>query len=79
MAKASKAKIAANNRYTSKAYDRLNIVIPKGKKEAVEAYASSKGQSVNGLVNELIRENMGLTLEEWKGKAGEDEPRVKPE
>ena len=71
MAKASRAKIAANNRYTTKAYDRLNIVIPKGQKEAVEAHASSKGQSVNGLVNELLRADMGLSLEEWKGKETE--------
>lgn len=71
MAKASRVKIAANNRYTTKAYDRLNIVIPKGQKEAVEAHASSKGQSVNGLVNELLRADMGLSLEEWKGKETE--------
>lgn len=47
-------------------YDRLNIVIPKGLKGAVEAHAKSKGESVNGLVNELLRADMGLSDDEWK-------------
>lgn len=47
-------------------YDRLNIVIPKGLKQAVEAHAKRKGESVNGLVNELLRADMGLSEDEWK-------------
>lgn len=47
-------------------YDRLNIVIPKGLKRAVEAHAKRQGESVNGLVNELLRADMGLSEEEWK-------------
>ena len=52
--------------YNEKAYDRLAITIPKGQKQAVEAHASDKGQSVNGLVNALLRADMGLTEDEWK-------------
>ena len=52
--------------YNEKAYDRLAITIPKGRKQAVEAHASSKGQSVNGYVNSLIRADMGLSEDEWK-------------
>lgn len=52
-------------------YDRLNIVIPKGLKGAVEAHAKGKGESVNGLVNELLRADMGLSEGEWKPQAGE--------
>lgn len=47
-------------------YDRLNIVIPKGLKQAVEAHAKRKGESVNGLVNELLRVDMGLSEDDWK-------------
>lgn len=47
-------------------YDRLNIVIPKGLKRAVEAHAKHQGESVNGLVNELLRADMGLSEDEWK-------------
>ena len=57
--------------YNEKAYDRLAITIPKGQKQAVEAHASSKGQSVNGYVNGLIRADMGLTEDEWKNTSTE--------
>lgn len=52
--------------YNEKAYDRLAITIPKGRKATVEAYAKESGLSVNGLVNALLREAVGLTEEEWK-------------
>lgn len=70
--KNSEARIRANNRYNAKAYDRINIAIPKGRKQAVEAHAKHRGESVNGLVNGLLREDMGLTEGEWK--RAEDEP-----
>ena len=63
----TKASGEAVRRYVEKNYDRLAITIPKGQKQAVEAHASSKGQSVNGLVNALLRADMGLTEGEWKG------------
>lgn len=56
-------------------YDRLNIVIPKGLKEAVEAHAKSKGESVNSLVNALLRADMGLSEREWKQAAADDRPQ----
>lgn len=54
--------------FNEKAYDRLAITIPKGKKAALEAHATSKGKSINGLVNDLIREDMGISAEDWKGQ-----------
>lgn len=71
--KNSVARIQANNRYNSKAYDRINIAVPKGLKQAIEAHAKSKGETVNSLVNGLIRADMGLSVDEWKrDKAGEE-------
>lgn len=67
----TKTSSAVKQRYNEKAYDRLAITIPKGRKQAVEAHASNKGQSVNGLVNALLRADMGLTEDEWK-QAPED-------
>lgn len=61
-----KTSATVKNRYNAKAYDRIQIVVPKGQKAAVEAHASSKGESVNGLVNTLLRQDMGLTEAEWK-------------
>lgn len=52
--------------FNEKAYDRISVTIPKGRKAAVEAHAKSKGESVNGLVNTLLRADMGLTEDEWK-------------
>lgn len=49
-------------------YDRLNIVIPKGRKQTIESYVKRKNDSVNNLVNELLRAEMGLSEEEWKSK-----------
>ena len=61
-----KTSATVKNRYNAKVYDRIQIVVPKGQKAAVEAHASGKGESVNGLVNTLIRQDMGLTEAEWK-------------
>ena len=61
-----KTSAAVKNRYAAKVYDQLRIVVPKGRKSAIEAHAESKGQSVNGLVNALLRQDMGLSEEEWK-------------
>ena len=67
----AKTSSAVKQRYNEKAYDRLAITIPKGQKHAVEAHAQGKGQSVNGLVSALLRDDMGLTEGEWKG-GGQD-------
>ena len=56
--------------YNEKAYDRLAITIPKGRKATVEALAADRGQSINGLVNALLMAALGLTEDEWK-KAGD--------
>ena len=52
--------------FNEKAYDRLAITIPKGRKATVESIAKERGESVNGLVNSLLRGAAGLTETEWK-------------
>ena len=47
-------------------YDRIEIKVPKGRKQAVEAFARECGESVNGLVNGLLRAKMGLSEDEWR-------------
>ena len=56
--KNSSAKIAANNRYNEKVYDRINIAVPKGKKDKIREHAEANGESVNGYINRLIEEDM---------------------
>lgn len=60
------ARTKANRKFNEKAYDRISITVPKGRKEAIEAHAKDKGESVNGLVNTLLRADMGLSMDEWK-------------
>ena len=57
--------------YNEKAYDRISVTIPKGQKQAVEAHAKSKGTSVNGLINDLLRADMGVSEGDWKTKLEE--------
>ena len=71
-----KTSAAVKNRYAAKAYDSLRIIVPKGQKEAVEAHARSKGESVNGLVNALLRADMGLSESDWKRTEAEEQQNV---
>jgi len=54
----SKAQQRATNKYISKAYDRVNLTLPKGQKGVVQAHAEARGESVNGFINRAISETM---------------------
>ena len=56
--KNSEARIRANNKYNEKAYDRINIAVPKGKKDVIKAHAEARGESVNGFIGRAIDETM---------------------
>lgn len=51
-------KIAYNNQFNANAYDRINLTVPKGKKDEIKAHAESRGESVNAYIWRLIREDM---------------------
>lgn len=53
-------------KYQKKAYDRLNIAIPKGRLNDLSFYVKENGGSVNGLVNQLLQEKLGMSETEWK-------------
>ena len=54
----SKKQQASVNRYIAKSYDRINLTVPKGKKEIIQNFAQSVGESVNGFINRAIDEAM---------------------
>ena len=54
----SKAQQRAQNKWIAKAYDRINLTVPKGKKETIQAYAAAQGESVNGFINRAIDHEM---------------------
>ena len=60
----SKAQQKAVNKYMKENYDRINLTVPKGSKEAIKAHAESKGESVNGFISRAIEE----TMEREKGR-----------
>ena len=62
---------AVKNRYAAKAYDRVSLIVPKGRKTDIEEHAKNKGESVNSLINGLLRADMGLTEADWKKNAEE--------
>ena len=45
-------------RYEDKAYDKVLVRMPKGKKEVIQTHADSRSQSVNSFINEAIDEKM---------------------
>ena len=55
---ASKANQRAVNKYVKNNYDRVNVTMPKGKKETIQAHAVAQGESVNGFINRAIDHEM---------------------
>ena len=52
------ARTKANNKWNAKAYDRVNLTMPKGRKAEIQAYAEAHGESVNAFINRAINEAM---------------------
>ena len=53
-----KTSSAVKNRYNAKAYDRVSLMLPKGRKQVVEAHAEGQGETVNGFIKRAIDETM---------------------
>ena len=53
---ASKAQQKATNKYIAKAYDRVNLTLPKGRKAELQAHAEQRGESLNGFIGRAIDE-----------------------
>ena len=45
-------------RYEDKAYDKILVRMPKGKKDLIQAHAEAQGESTNGFINRAISETM---------------------
>lgn len=53
-----KAQTRASNKYSAKAYDRIALLVKKGQRDIIKTYAESNGMSLNGYINNLIRNDM---------------------
>lgn len=56
----TKAQQKAVHKYIKSNYDRLELTVPKGRKEEIKAFAAAQGETVNGFINRLINEAMGI-------------------
>lgn len=54
----SKAQQKATNKYKKANYDRMELIVPKGRKDAIKAHAEARGESVNGFIGRAIHETM---------------------
>lgn len=72
----SEAKKRANKKWNDanlkERYDRIQLVIPKGRKQVIEDFAKKQGESVNGLINRLLQREMKMSDDEWKRSTPED-------
>lgn len=49
---------AYQNKYIAKTYDRINLILPKGRKELIQIHTKNRKESVNAFVNRAILETM---------------------
>ena len=70
MSPASKANQRAVDKYVKENYDRIEIKVPKGRKEAIRTHASAQGESLNGFISKAVDER----IERLEGDAAENTP-----
>lgn len=54
----SKAHQEASNRYTAKTYDRIVLLVSKGRRELIKSYAKKHDSSVNAFLLRAIRQTL---------------------
>lgn len=51
---------AVKDRYNAKTYDDIRVRVPKGMKEKIQEYAEANGETINGFINRLISDALGV-------------------
>ena len=54
----SDAQKEATARYNKKAYDRIDVIVPKGQRQVIKDFAASQGKSLNKFINDAIAAQM---------------------
>lgn len=60
----SKAHGEASNRWNAKNYDRICVLVKKGQREELKAYAASRGMSLNGFIKYCIDKEMNRSTDD---------------
>lgn len=63
MAKYSDAQKEATARYNKKAYDRIDVIVPKGKRQIIKDFAASQGKSLNRFILDAVEAEMNKSKE----------------
>ena len=58
MSPISEAQKRATEKYHKAHYERINLLVKKGQREAFRAHAEARGESLNGFITRAIRETM---------------------
>ena len=62
--KYSDAQKEATARYNKKSYDRINIIVKKGRRQIIKDYAAGQGKSLNRFICDLIDAEMNKSKTE---------------
>ena len=54
----SKSQQNAVHKYVKANYDRIELTVPKGRKDTIKAHAGARGESVNSFIGRAIDETM---------------------
>lgn len=57
----SEARKKANQKYNAKSYDQIKVLVKKGQRDKIKAFAESQGKSLNAYINDLIAADMAKT------------------
>ena len=60
---ASKAQQKAVNKYMRENYDRVNLTLPKGRKDEIKAHTEAHNESVNAFIARAIDETISRDKE----------------
>lgn len=55
MGKSGKTSNESKAKYNAKAYDRIGVSVPKGRKAIIQNIANQQGLSINAYINNLIK------------------------
>ena len=58
MSPVSKSQQKAVNKYMKEKYDRINLLLPKGKKDIVQDHVQITSESVNAFINRALNETI---------------------
>ena len=59
----SESQKEATARYNKKAYDRIDVVVPKGQRQVIKDFAASQGKSLNRFILDAVEKEMNSKTE----------------